>query len=286
MKEDKYLSNAWIKFNNAMNEGKAILGNSASTSTQLAEAQATIKAAAVKLLRKGDISDLISLYNTHKEKQESQFMLEGWAPFKQALDNTERIITKNDSSPIEIKALVNELKDAAAGLVEARLEEVSLVIDMDLIERTKTAKLSLIGLLNNGHNTDINIRDAEFSSDNPAVASVDENGLVTGLQEGSAEITATVKKGDSVYLTNRITITVVPLVNAEVAKVIEQINNLPELGDLTLADKEVVNDCKVAYNKLHPTLRKQVTNYDRLVQAMERMQELKKNFNNRNKKNG
>ncbi len=77
MKEDKYLSNAWIKFNNAMNEGKAILGNSASTSTQLAEAQATIKAAAVKLLRKGDISDLISLYNTHKEKQESQFMLEG-----------------------------------------------------------------------------------------------------------------------------------------------------------------------------------------------------------------
>ncbi|MFF2449596.1 Ig-like domain-containing protein [Neobacillus sp. NPDC058068] len=282
LKEDKYLSNAWIRFNNAMKEGKAILANSASTPTQLAEAQAAIKAAAVKLLRKGDLSDLINLYNTHKEKQESQFMVEGWVPFKQALDHAERIITKNDSSPIEVKAAESTLKDAASGLVEAKLEEVTLVIDHDQIERTKTAQLRLIGQLNNGYNIDINIADAEFSIDNPAVATVDENGIITALQEGSAEITATVKKGDSVHLTNRITITVVPLVNEKVAKVIEQINNLPELADLTLADKEVVNDCKVAYNKLHPTLREQVTNYDRLVQAMERMQELKKNFNNGN----
>ncbi|MFK9091858.1 endo-beta-N-acetylglucosaminidase [Bacillus salipaludis] len=63
--------------------------------------------------------------------------------------------------------------------------------------------------------------------------------------------------------------------NEKVTEVIHKINALPELDDLTLEDKHTVNDCKVAYNKLHPTLRKQVTNYNRLVQAMERIQELK-----------
>ncbi|WP_066067035.1 endo-beta-N-acetylglucosaminidase [Neobacillus soli] len=69
----------------------------------------------------------------------------------------------------------------------------------------------------------------------------------------------------------------VAYLNEKVTEVIHQINNLPNIDDLTLSDKHLVNDCKVAYNKLHPTLRKQVTNYDLLVQAMDRMQQLKKN---------
>ncbi|MED4203600.1 endo-beta-N-acetylglucosaminidase [Neobacillus mesonae] len=68
----------------------------------------------------------------------------------------------------------------------------------------------------------------------------------------------------------------VAYLNEKVTEVIHQINNLPDVNDLTLADKHTVNDCKVAYNKLHPTLRKQVTNYDRLIQAIERIQQLKK----------
>jgi endo-beta-N-acetylglucosaminidase D len=72
--------------------------------------------------------------------------------------------------------------------------------------------------------------------------------------------------------------------NEKVTEVIHQINNLPAPSDLTLDDKDIVNDCKVAYNKLHPTLRKQVTNYDTLVQAMDRIQELKNDFNNGSKK--
>lgn len=67
----------------------------------------------------------------------------------------------------------------------------------------------------------------------------------------------------------------VAYLNEKVTEVIHQINNLKDVNDLTLADKHIVNDCKVAYNKLHPTLRKQVTNYGLLVQAMERMQKLK-----------
>lgn len=69
----------------------------------------------------------------------------------------------------------------------------------------------------------------------------------------------------------------------KVMEVIHQINNLPAQTDLTLEDKDIVNDCKVAYNKLHPTLRDQVTNYDTLVQAMDRIQELKRDFNNGSK---
>jgi endo-beta-N-acetylglucosaminidase D len=69
----------------------------------------------------------------------------------------------------------------------------------------------------------------------------------------------------------------------KVTEVIHQISNLPAASDLTLEDKEIVNDCKVAYNKLHPTLREQVANYDTLVQAMDRIQELKKDFNNGSK---
>jgi hypothetical protein len=72
--------------------------------------------------------------------------------------------------------------------------------------------------------------------------------------------------------------------NEKVTEVMLQINNLPAVADLTLEDKDIVNDSKVAYNKLHPTLREQVANYDTLVQAMDRIQELKKNFNNGSKK--
>ncbi|SDN08324.1 Endo-beta-N-acetylglucosaminidase D [Fictibacillus solisalsi] len=67
-----------------------------------------------------------------------------------------------------------------------------------------------------------------------------------------------------------------PYLHEKVTGVIQQISELPDVNDLTLADKHIVNDCKVAYNKLHPKLRKTVTNYDRLAKAMERMQELKK----------
>ncbi|WP_176694399.1 discoidin domain-containing protein [Paraliobacillus sp. PM-2] len=68
----------------------------------------------------------------------------------------------------------------------------------------------------------------------------------------------------------------VAYLSEEVTKVVHQINNLPNVNDLTINDKHMVKDCKVAYNKLHPTQRKQVTNHDRLEQAMERMQQLKK----------
>ncbi|WP_342042963.1 endo-beta-N-acetylglucosaminidase [Bacillus sp. OTU2372] len=71
--------------------------------------------------------------------------------------------------------------------------------------------------------------------------------------------------------------------NEQVTEVIHRISALPDVDELTLDDKSKVNDCKVAYNKLHPTLRNQVTNYDRLVQLMNRMEELKKNFNNGNR---
>lgn len=68
----------------------------------------------------------------------------------------------------------------------------------------------------------------------------------------------------------------------KVTEVIHQINALPDVDQLTLADKHRVNDCKVAYNKLHPTVRSQVTNFDRLVLLLDRMEELKKDFNNGN----
>jgi endo-beta-N-acetylglucosaminidase D len=68
----------------------------------------------------------------------------------------------------------------------------------------------------------------------------------------------------------------VAYLNEMVTEVVHQIDNLPDVNDIMVKDKHIVNDCKVAYNKLHPTLRKQVTNYDRLVQAMDRIQQLKK----------
>jgi hypothetical protein len=68
----------------------------------------------------------------------------------------------------------------------------------------------------------------------------------------------------------------VAYLNEMVTEVVHQIDNLPDVNDITVKDKHIVNDCKVAYNKLHPTLRKQVTNYDRLVLAMDRIQQLKK----------
>lgn len=114
------------------------------------------------------------------------------------------------------------------------------------------------------------------SKDALAEMKADKNGTITfeelnfGLEAGRIYYTVqTEDERESLRFS-------VAYLNEKVTEVVHQINALPALEDLTLGDKHIVNDCKVAYNKLHPTLRKQVTNYDRLLQAMDRMQQLKK----------
>ncbi|MEH7501234.1 hypothetical protein V7152_04180 [Neobacillus drentensis] len=114
------------------------------------------------------------------------------------------------------------------------------------------------------------------SKDALAEMKADKNGTITfeelnfGLEAGRIYYTVqTEDERESLRFS-------VAYLNEKVTEVVHQINALPALEDLTLGDKHIVYDCKVAYNKLHPTLRKQVTNYDRLLQAMDRMQQLKK----------
>ncbi|HLS09604.1 endo-beta-N-acetylglucosaminidase [Lentibacillus sp.] len=65
----------------------------------------------------------------------------------------------------------------------------------------------------------------------------------------------------------------------KVTEVYKQIDNLPAIDELTVNDKHIVKDAKVSYNKLHPSLRKEVPNYDVLKEAQERIKDLKKKYN-------
>ena len=75
------------------------------------------------------------------------------------------------------------------------------------IQETSTLQLNVVVKLNGDVVTD---KTVTFSCDNPSIASVDENGLVTAISAGDCIITASLAENPSVYDTITITVTALP----------------------------------------------------------------------------
>ena len=75
------------------------------------------------------------------------------------------------------------------------------------IQETSTLQLNVVVKLNGNVVTD---KTVTFSCDNPSIASVDENGLVTAISAGECIITASLTDNPNVYDTISITVTALP----------------------------------------------------------------------------
>jgi len=75
------------------------------------------------------------------------------------------------------------------------------------IQETSTLQLNVVVKLNGNVVTD---KTVTFSCDNPSIASVDENGLVTAISAGECIITASLAENPNVYDTITITVTALP----------------------------------------------------------------------------
>ncbi|WP_218094113.1 DUF7594 domain-containing protein [Paenibacillus solanacearum] len=75
------------------------------------------------------------------------------------------------------------------------LKSVTLTSDATDLKVTQTAKLALTGTMTTGTPADLQAASVQYHSSNPAIASVDESGVVSAKGEGTARITATVTLG-------------------------------------------------------------------------------------------
>lgn len=110
------------------------------------------------------------------------------------------------------------------------------------VERDKTIQLT--AKLDPENSTDT----VEWSSKNEDIATVDENGLVTGVKEGEAIITAKVKDNDNLSATCTVTVTNPAISGTLTITGASGQNGAPQFGDkLTASLSGYENDEKVIY---------------------------------------
>ncbi|MDD7793467.1 TIM-barrel domain-containing protein [Clostridium sp. 'White wine YQ'] len=72
------------------------------------------------------------------------------------------------------------------------LDKITLTADKFILKPGDTAKLSVSGVLTDGSQTDLSHSTIIYRSDNKLIASVDNNGVVSGIGEGKTNITVSV----------------------------------------------------------------------------------------------
>lgn len=113
-----------------------------------------------------------------------------------------------------------------------------------------------------------------YASNDESIATVDENGEVTGVAAGETSITASIKDGDK-ETSKSYKVIVSNAADPAVDEVVGAIDNLPEPDKLTLDNENDVNAAQDAYDRLSPEQRAKVTNYNVLLEARLKIADLK-----------
>lgn len=205
----------------------------------------------------GDIDALEALI-AQAEEIEGRYTEDSWNAFIDALDAAKAVLEDEDAYWLTVNDAINDLQAKIDALEEIPpvLEEVIMEIDSDVIERTKTAQLSLIAKFDTGETSEIDVQQATFISLNENIATVDENGVVTGVKVGTTEISAIVEIDGIVYEANTVEITVEELKMEEVEGFALSYNpSIVEVGEeavITITAQQVADlagfDVRLSYD--------------------------------------
>lgn len=147
---------------------------------------------------------LTALYNELKALNASAYTADTWAAVANALKNADDIFALGDElTQYDVQAAAKALQDAKAALKLAYT--VSFVNTAYTVDATATVETKVTA------NTTVT-----YTSSDPSVATVDANGIVTGVKAGTAVITAT---AGTVNATATVTVTTPAVtLNAKSAK--------------------------------------------------------------------
>ncbi|MBB6734248.1 chitinase N-terminal domain-containing protein [Cohnella zeiphila] len=101
------------------------------------------------------------------------------------------------------------LADIALVPPSVTLSKVTLAADATSLPIGGTAALQVSGVLSDGSAADLSGAEIAYASDNPAVVAVDANGQIRGMEEGSANVAATVTLDGQAVQSNPVAVTVV-----------------------------------------------------------------------------
>ncbi len=207
-----YTAESWNTFQDALKkadevlkkiEAKKSVANTdvTSASTNLANAHRRL----VQVMASDEEkAALTALYNELKALNASAYTADTWAAVANALKNADDIFALGDElTQYDVQAAAKALQDAKAALKLAYT--VSFVNTAYTVDATATVETKVTA------NTTVT-----YTSSDPSVATVDANGIVTGVKAGTAVITAT---AGTVNATATVTVTTPAVtLNAKSAK--------------------------------------------------------------------
>ena len=100
--ESKYTTDSWADFKAALDNAKKVLDNKDAVQEQINEAKTDLAEMYLKLVERGDKSDLQGLYNEYEKLDESKYTTDSWADFKAALDNAKKVLDNKDATQKQI----------------------------------------------------------------------------------------------------------------------------------------------------------------------------------------
>ncbi|UEL46676.1 Ig-like domain-containing protein [Terrisporobacter hibernicus] len=161
-----------------------------------------------------------------------------------------------------IVAQIGEFTAKCSVTVNIPITKVTINPSTAKISVNKTIKLSAI---TEPDNSTVD-KTVTWTTSSNSIATVDKNGVVTGKKAGNTNIYGKVG-GKSAYCK----VTVISEDEETVSSVIEKIN---KIGDVTLNNKEEIEEIRNAYNSLTDEQKKYVTNLNKLLNAEETISKL------------
>lgn len=172
------------------------------------------------------------------------------------------LVTAVGAGTTNIVAQIGEHTVKCSVTVNIPITKLTINPSTAKISVNKTIKLSAI---TEPDNSTVD-KTVTWTTSSSSIATVDKNGVVTGKKAGTTNIYGKVG-GKSAYCK----VTVISEDEETATSVIEKIN---KIGDVTLDNKEEIEEIRNAYNSLTDAQKEYVTNLDKLLKAEETISNL------------
>ncbi len=211
--EADYTPASWQALETALAAAQAVADDPDATQAQVDEATANLNAAIDGLVLKADKAALNEAIATAQGKQQADYTPASWQALETALAAAQAVADDPDATQAQVDEATANLNAAIDGLV---LKADIKVTKVDLPSRATVKEGENITLEAEVYPDDATDKSLTWRSCNTRVATVDEDGVVTGVRPGKAWIVATANDGSGKWDKCRVT---VKSANVKVTKV-------------------------------------------------------------------
>ena len=226
-------SELYPEFSEAVETAKELLEDSSVSQQQLDAAFGALQTAKTQSFQTID-DDLAAAIADKNTKVPEDYNITSWAAYRKACEAVENL--SGETALEEKLKLFLNLKEVEKNLVKlnvALVEHITVLSKDDVRELEAGSQLQLSAEI---EPEDAANQEVDWNSGDPKKASVDENGLVTAIEEGDVTITAEAKDGSGI--TGDITLKITPEPTTDPKKPVTKITVTSKDGqkELTIED--------------------------------------------------